>query len=269
MSATERSATRVVLSRAGAVGNIQFVATEGVPIFSSHVLGELGNLLAEIAHDANLRFVTFTGTGGVFIAGGDIGEMVNFTEDRGTAFARHGQSVFEAIEGLPQVTFAAINGHALGGGCELATACDFRLMVTGATIGHPESRLGLTPGWGGTTRLRRLIGPGAARRLFYSGRALSADEAARIGLIDEVIPTRDTLEERLEAWYEEMAAGSPAAIARIKRAILEDDEVNQFGMCFSCSDAKEGMRAFLEKREPVWTSWADCGRVPIAEQPSS
>jgi enoyl-CoA hydratase len=247
-----KSTTTVHAGKTDGVTTIRFVTGEGVAIFSSRVMGELGTIVERVAEDAHSRFVVFRGEGKTFLAGADIAEMAHFDEDRGHAFSKHGHNVFDAIESLPQVTIAAINGHALGGGCELALACDFRIAAAAAKLGQPESRLGVIPGWGGTRRLPRIVGPARARRLMFTGENITAEEALRIGLVDEVVPTPENLDPALARWFAALSAGSPAAITRIKRAMLHDDEVDQFGLCFNCSDTKEGLGAFLEKRPPTW-----------------
>ncbi len=253
--ADEKSQTEVHLSKEGQVATIRFVPAAGVNIFSSRVIGTLGTVVEKVAADPRVRFVVFRGEGRVFLAGADISEMRHFTEDQGRAFATNGHNVFNAIEALPQITFAAMNGHAMGGGCELAMACDFRLIVKDARIGQPETRLGLIPGWGGTQRITRYVGLGQARRLLFSGEAIPAEEALRIGLVDEVVPSAADLDAALQRWFKMLAPGSPAAITRVKRALLQRDEIAEFGKCFSCSDAREGTTAFLEKRQPSWATW--------------
>lgn len=255
--AHEKSQTEVHLEKQNDVALIRFVPAAGVNIFSSRVIGSLGTIVEKVAADAHVRFVVFRGDGKVFLAGADISEMQSFTEDQGRAFATNGHHVFNAIEALPQVTVAAMNGHALGGGCELAMACDFRLIVAGAKIGQPETRLGLIPGWGGTQRIARYVGLGHARRLLFSGDSISAEEAHRIGLVDQIVPSAEELDGAVARWLKMLAPGSPAAITRVKRALLTHDEITEFGKCFSCSDAREGTSAFLEKRPPGWANW-DC-----------
>ena len=249
---TSTAGTTLEVSKDGHTATVTFSSERGVNVFSSAVMGELGRQVELLAQDSDLRFVVFRGAGKTFLAGADIGEMSAFDEAQGAAFAKHGHHVFDMIESLPQVTFAAINGHALGGGCELAIACDFRLMTRKATIGQPESVLGLIPGWGGTIRLRQLVGLSHARRMLFSGQGIKADEALAIGLVDEVVEDADGLDAALARWRELIAHGAPRAITRIKRAMAHDDEINQFGCCFSCDDAHEGMKAFLDKRPPNW-----------------
>jgi enoyl-CoA hydratase len=253
--ANEKSQTDIQVSKDGEVATVRFVPASGVNIFSSRVIGTLGAAVKRIAADPHIRFVVFRGDGRVFLAGADISEMHSFTEDQGRAFAQNGHNVFNAVEALPQVTFAALNGHAMGGGCELAMACDFRLMVKDGKIGQPETRLGLIPGWGGTQRITKYVGLGHARRLLFSGDAIPAEEAHKIGLVDEVVASGEELDGALLRWFKMLAPGSPAAITRVKRALLQRDEIEEFGKCFSCSDAQEGKAAFLEKRKPAWANW--------------
>lgn len=236
----------------GSVATVRFSSERGVNVFSSRVMGDLGNHVQELGEDAHLRFIVFRGHGKTFLAGADIAEMSTFDENQGRALSKHGHHVFDAVEHLPAVTFAAINGHALGGGCELALACDFRIMVAGAKIGQPESQLGLIPGWGGTIRLPKLIGAARARRMLYSGESFTADQALQIGLVDEVVASPEELDGAIGRWFATISRGAPKAITRIKRALLHHDEVREFACCFSCSDANEGMGAFLEKRPPSW-----------------
>ena len=256
--ANEKSQTDIRLTKEGAVATIQFVPAAGVNIFSSRVIGNLGTVVEKVAADPHIRFVVFRGDGKVFLAGADISEMQTFSEDQGRAFSTNGHNVFNAIEALPQITIAALNGHAMGGGCELAMTCDFRLIVSQAKIGQPETCLGLIPGWGGTQRIIKYIGLGQARRLLFSGVSISADEALRLGLVDEVVPSAEELDAALQRWFEMLASGSPASVTRVKRALLTKEEISEFGKCFSCSDAKEGMAAFRERRKPTWSNWADC-----------
>lgn len=253
--ANEKSQTEVHLTKQGDVATVQFVPGAGVNIFSSRVIGTLGTVVEKIAADPHVRYVVFRGEGKVFLAGADISEMSQFSEDQGRAFATNGHHVFNAIEALPQVTFAAMNGHAMGGGCELAMACDFRLLVAKGKIGQPETRLGLIPGWGGTQRITRYVGLGHARKLLFSGETIAAEEALRIGLVDEVVESAEVLDEALHRWFKRLAPGSPEAIKRVKRALHTHDEISEFGKCFSCSDAKEGTTAFIDKREPSWARW--------------
>lgn len=252
VSENAQPVTHVELVRDGPVATIRFVSEGGPPLFSSHVLGELTGMLDRLAQDASVRFVAFRSSGVVFNAGNDLREITYINEDQGYSLAKHGQHVFDAVENLPQITFAAMNGHAVGGGCELALACSFRIMVAGARIGLPEVKLGLIPAWGATRRLPMIVPLGWALRMLYSGDPISAEQAHAIGLVDEVVPSEADLDAALERWFEMFRHSAPQAIIRIKRAILNDDETHQFALSFSCSDAKDGMQAFLQKRKPAW-----------------
>ncbi len=260
MSAEARDTqqTRVELKQDGQVAIVRFATPSGINVICSELIGELGNAVEKIAACPDVRFVVFRGSGRTFLAGADIREMSRMDEDEAKTFSRHGHHVFGAIEALPQVSIAAINGHAMGGGCELAMACDFRIMVSGAKIGQPEVKLGLIPGWGGTQRLPRLVGWARAKRLMFTGDPLDAAAAERIGLVDQVVPDDAALDDAVREWFRQLASASPAAIKRLKRALASGDEIEQFSRCFGCSDAREGMQAFLEKRPPSWTNWADC-----------
>lgn len=256
-SAPSRPTTRVEVARSENVATIQFVSDSGVNILSSGVIAELGAAVERLAEDATVRFVVLRGIGKTFVAGADIEQMSHFTEADGLSFSKNGHHVFDGLENMPQMTIAAINGAALGGGLEVALACDFRIAAAPAKLGLPESRLGLIPGWGGTTRLSRLIGPARAKRLMFSGDTLTAADALALGVVDEVVPTSEDLDAATQRWFAAVAPGSPAAIRRIKKALRDGNEIERFSRCFSCSDAREGMTAFLEKRKPYWTNWKD------------
>lgn len=247
-----KSQTEVKFAKEGLVATITFSSPNGINILSSRVVSDLGVAVEKAAGDPHLRFVVLRSDGKVFLAGADISEMGGFDEERGRVFAKNGHHVFDALESLPQVTFAAINGAALGGGGEVSLACDFRLMVAGAKIGQPETKLGLIPGWGGTLRLPRVVGLAHARKLIYSGEPITAEEAHRIGLVDEVVPTPADLDAALQRWFKLLIPASPAAIVRVKHALQRKDEIEEFAKCFSCSDAREGLTAFQEKRPASW-----------------
>ncbi len=244
--------TRVELIRDGNVATIEFSSEKGVQVLSSPVISAIGRIVEPIATDRAIRFVVFRATGKTFLAGADIKEMSHYTPDQAEVLSQHGHHVLDAIESLPQATIAAINGAALGGGCELSMACDFRIASANAKLGQPECQLGIIPGWGGTQRLPRLVGPAVARRLLYSGEAITAEEALRIGLLDEVVPTPDALAEAVNRWIARLTPGGPAAIRRIKQCLSGTDETNRFAACFNDAEAREGMAAFIEKRKAPW-----------------
>jgi len=206
------------------------------------------------------RALIVTGAGDkAFVAGADIAAMAEMAPTEALAFARLGQSVFAAFEALPCPVIAAVNGFALGGGCELALACDFIYASDKAKFGQPEVKLGILPGFGGTQRLARRVGLGLARELIYTGRMIGPEEALRMGLVNAVAPRRELLDRVLET-ARAIAAVGPGAVAGAKHVMNAsaslplaeaiDREAVAFGHCFELADQKEGMRAFLEKREP-------------------
>ncbi|OPZ75533.1 MAG: putative enoyl-CoA hydratase [Firmicutes bacterium ADurb.Bin456] len=220
---------------------------------------KLKELQLKIAADET-RVVVITGTGTkFFIAGADISRFLELDSKGGYEIARQGQVIFEELSSLPCATIAAINGYALGGGLELALACDIRLASANALLGQPEINLGLIPGYGGTQRLTRLIGPGKAKELIYTGKNVSAEEALRIGIINQVVTEGELLDEALKL-AESIAGKPPLALRAAKKAMdqgLEktlvmgiEAEAKHFGDLFSTEDQKEGARAFLEKRKP-------------------
>ena len=226
---------------------------------NSETLAELNTCLAEIEGRTDIKVVILTGSGSKsFVAGADISEMVNATPAEGRAMGLLAREAFGRLENMPQVTIAAVNGFALGGGCELAMSCDFRICSDNAMFGQPEVGLGITPGFGGTQRLARLIGPGMAKQLIYSARNIKADEALRIGLVNAVYPQAELMDQAKKI-ASGIAKNAPIAVRACKKAINEGLEVcmdeaivieeKLFGSCFETADQKEGMGAFLEKRK--------------------
>jgi enoyl-CoA hydratase len=227
------------------------------------LMAELDAALDEVGADERVRAVVLTGAGDrSFAAGADIGEF-NVLQSASAAaeLALGGHAVFNKIERLPKPVVAAINGYALGGGCELAMACDIRVAADTARLGQTEINLGIIPGYGGTQRLPRLVGKGAAKLLCLTGDHLTAEEALRIGLVDKVVPAAD-LQAEVEALVAKLAGKAPVAVTAIKQAInvgsegtLADGlafEAAQFGLVFDTQDRVEGVNAFLEKRQPTW-----------------
>ncbi len=206
------------------------------------------------------RVLIITGDGEkAFVAGADISEMANLNVAQGQTFGARGAAVFRKIETLHVPVIAAVNGFALGGGCELAMACDIRICSDNAKFGQPEVGLGIIPGFSGTVRLARLVGMGMAKQLIYTGKVINADEAMRIGLVNEVVPQAELMNRAFEL-ANQIAVNAPLAVKAAKLAInaewdMEADEaiMNEsalFGRCFATEDQKEGMAAFLEKRKP-------------------
>lgn len=226
-------------------------------------LEELALAFEAVAADETIRVVLLTGAGSkAFVAGADIGELAGLDEAAGRAYAERGHVLSRRIERLGKPVIACIQGFALGGGCELAMACTLRIAAEEAKLGQPEVKLGLIGGFGGTQRLPRLVGRGAALKMLLTGGMISAAEALRIGLVDEVVPG-DQLMARAEALALEIAANAPIAVERTLLAVdsgldmsLEDglaEEARHFGQVCTTADKAEGTAAFLAKRPPVWT----------------
>jgi len=224
-------------------------------------LEKLRDILAELALDASARVVVLTGAGEkAFVAGADIKYMSGLGADEARAWGELGHRSAQLLETMPKPTIAAINGFALGGGCELALACDLRYAASTAKLGQPEVNLGIIPGWGGTQRLARVCGLGVAKELVLTGRLVDADEALRVGLVNAV---HDPVAEKAREIAELLASKSPLALAAANRALnhaLQGDhvenlerEATEFAELFASEDAKEGMTAFTEKREPRFT----------------
>jgi enoyl-CoA hydratase len=231
---------------------------------NSQTLKELGMVIDEIKEKDDIKVVIITGSGEKsFVAGADIKEMQNLNAMEGRKLARLAQRVFSEIEHMPQVVIAAVNGYALGGGCELASACDVRLVSKNAKFGQPEVTLGITPGFAGTQRLPRLVGRGIAKELIFTGNMIDAEEAYRIGLANKVYDLENLMEEA-KKMAEKIASVGPVAVTLSKAAINDGMnmdtesaykyEADIFGLCFSTEDQKEGMSAFVEKRRADFKS---------------
>jgi len=223
---------------------------------------ELSAALEELIADPAVRAILLTGAGEkAFAAGADIQELAQVSAVEGNALALRGQHLFDRIENCGKPVIACVNGFALGGGCELALACTFRIASETAKFGQPEVKLGLIPGYGGSQRLPRLIGKGAALRLLLTGEIIPALEALRLGLVEEVVAP-DQLLSRAEHIAKSIAAQAPLAIEKCLEAVHAgydlplrqalDLEASLFGLCCATDDKAEGTKAFLEKRSAVW-----------------
>ena len=248
----------ILYEQKGAVGIITISREKALNALNSTVLKEIDATLDAVNLD-EVRCLILTGAGEKsFVAGADIGEMSSLTKTEGEAFGKIGNDVFRKLEVFPIPVIAAINGFALGGGCEIAMSCDIRICSDNAVFGQPEVGLGITPGFGGTQRLPRLVGMGIAKQMIYTGRNIKADEAFRIGLVNAVY-TQEELMPNAEKLAATIAKNAPIAVRNCKKAIndgMQTDmdqaivvEEKLFGDCFESYDQKEGMTAFLEKRK--------------------
>lgn len=240
------------------IGLLTLNHPETLNALSSAVLEELGNVFDELEADKEIYVVILTGAGRSFVAGADIAEMSRLDAEAGRAFGRFGAAVFRKIELSEKIVIAAVNGYALGGGCELAMACDIRIASVKAKFAQPEVGLGIIPGFSGTQRLPRLVGVGKAKELIYTGTPIDGTEAFRIGLVNKVTEP-DQLMQEAKAMALTIASRSPLALKYAKEAInrgIETDidtgiafENGYFGLCFGTTEQKVQMQAFLEKKK--------------------
>lgn len=242
------------------IGIIKNSRPEALNALNSAFFAEMDLMLLNIKERNDIRVVVITGEGKAFAAGADIAEMVVKNQEEGKQFSRNGQYTFDSIENFDKPVIAAVNGFALGGGCELAMACDFRIASSKAKFGQPEVNLGLTPGYAGTQRLPRLVGMGNALYLLMTAEMITAEEALRIGLVQKVVEPEKLMEEVMNL-ARVIEAKGPKAIRKVKMvtrtgANLPFDqgcelETREFGSLFR-NEGEEGMKAFLEKRKPEW-----------------
>jgi enoyl-CoA hydratase len=248
------------VERENAVAVVTVDRREAMNALDFATLAELRDRVRELADDGETRVVILTGAGEkAFVAGADIKYMSGLGVDEAKEWGALGHEAGRLLETMPKPTIAAINGFALGGGCELALACDIRYAASAARLGQPEVNLGIIPGWGGTQRLARVCGLGVAKDLILTGRVIGAEEALRIGLVNGV---HDPVLGKARETATLLASKSPIALGTMKRlanralggdhAANLEAEANSFGEVFASKDAKEGMTAFVEKREPVF-----------------
>jgi enoyl-CoA hydratase len=244
------------------VATITFNRPKALNALNAALLEELSQALDAIGADENIRVLILTGAGDkAFVAGADISELATYTPLTAKNFSQQGHAIFARLQKLPIAVIAAVNGFALGGGTEIALACDFIYASENAKFGQPEINLGLIPGFGGTQRLPRLIGANRAKELIFTGKMISAAEAEKIGLVNKVLPA-DRLLEEVGQTAREIASKGRVSLRAAKQAInngLSTDlatgihiEVEGFGLCFASPDAIEGTSAFLEKRKAAF-----------------
>ena len=243
------------------IGWLKMNRPEALNALNAETLNELDNAIESLYNDDAVNVIVITGEGKAFVAGADIAEMKDMDALQARKFSQTGQNVFAKVENIEKPVIAAINGFALGGGCELAMACDIRIASEKAKFGQPEVGLGVTPGFAGTQRLARICGIGKAKELIFTGDMIDAAAAEKIGLVDKVVPP-ESLTEEVEKLAKKIAGNGPVAVRMAKNVINRGMDCNlqagsyyeaeAFGLCFSSNQPKEGMGAFLEKRKPDW-----------------
>lgn len=249
----------IILEKSEHLAIVTINRPKALNALNSETLKDLDIVIEDLEKDNNIYCVILTGSGEkAFVAGADISEMKDLSEEEGRDFGLLGNKVFRRLEKLDKPIIAAISGFALGGGCELAMACDIRIASEKAKFAQPEAGLGITPGFGGTQRLARLVGEGKAKELIYTCATIRADEALRIGLVNKVVPLESLMDEA-KAMANLIMANAPIAVKLCKDAInrgMQVDidkavkiEAGDFGKCFATEDQKEGMTAFMERRD--------------------
>ncbi|ACD22262.1 short-chain-enoyl-CoA hydratase [Clostridium botulinum] len=249
----------VILEKEGHLAIVTINRPKALNALNSETLKDLDTVLENLENDSNIYAVILTGAGEKsFVAGADISEMKDLNEEQGREFGELGNKVFLRLENLDKPVIAAISGFALGGGCELSMSCDIRIASEKAKFGQPEAGLGITPGFGGTQRLARIVGLGKAKEMIYTCDIIKAEEAYRIGLVNKVVSLESLMDEA-KAMANKIIANAPIAVKLCKDAInrgMQVDidkavliEAEDFGKCFSSEDQTEGMTAFLERRE--------------------
>jgi enoyl-CoA hydratase len=258
----------LLTDQSGAILTITVNRPDKLNALNRTVMDELSQVIDDVYRNATIHSAIITGSGSkAFIAGADITEFIGLTKQQGQDLAKKGQDIFLKIENSPKPIIAAVNGFALGGGCELAMACHFRFCSTNAKFGQPEVNLGLIPGYGGTQRLTQLIGKGKALELMMTGAMISADDALKLGLVNDVLSAESLLPKAKEI-LEVIGSKAPIAIAKliecVNVAVVSDSaytngksgfekEQEAFAECFATEDMKEGVKAFMEKRKAIFT----------------
>lgn len=254
--------TNIIFHVEQGIATITFNRTKAMNALNQALLAELAQALKRVEADEEIRVLVLTGAGEkAFVAGADITELATFTPLQAKHFSRAGHDVISGLQGLSIPVIAGVNGFALGGGSEIALACDFIYAAESARFGLPEITLGLIPGFGGTQRLPRLIGPHLAKELIFTGRMITAAEALQVGMVNKVVPAAALMEEVFKT-ARDLAAKGKVSLRAAKQAVnngLNADlatgchiEVEAFALCMASPDAKEGTRAFLEKRKPLF-----------------
>ena len=249
----------VELERRGTTGIITMNRPEALNALNDQVLRDLEQVLDQVEQEEEILVAVITGAGRSFVAGADIGQMSQLSAVEAKKFGVYGNQVFLKLENLTKPTIAAVNGFALGGGCELSMSCDIRIASENAVFAQPEVSLGITAGFGGTQRLARIIGVGKAKELLYTTNKIKAPEALALGLVNAVYPADQLMDEAMKL-AEKIARNAPIAVRATKKAINDGLQVDMdkaieieeelFGSCFESQDQRNAMTAFVEKRKP-------------------
>jgi len=249
----------IVIEKTENIGIVKLDNPKTLNALNIETLSDLDQGIEALGKDPEVYVIIITGNGKAFVAGADISEMVKMNAEEGRQFADFGSKVFRRIELLEKPVIAAVNGYALGGGCELAMACDLRIASNKAKFGQPEVGLGITPGFAGSQRLPRLVGLGKAKELIFTGDVIGAEAAQKMGLVNKVVDLENLMNESIEM-ARKIGKNGQMAVGYSKTAInrgydLDFESANEiekmlFGLCFATDDQKEGMAAFLEKRKP-------------------
>ena len=252
----------LIVEKQNAIATVKVNKPKSLNALNTEVLTELNRCFTALETDDEVAVIILTGEGKAFVAGADISEMQPLNAAEAHAFAKLGMDTFMLIERLSKPVIAAVNGFALGGGCELSLACDIRIASEKAVFGQPEVGLGITPGFGGTQRLPRTVGVGIAKELIYTAKNIKADRAYEIGLVNAVVAPEELMSEAMKL-AETIASKGARAVSYAKGAIVDglqadiqtgmDIEKSAFALCFATEDQKEGMGAFLGKRAPEFT----------------
>ena len=252
----------IKVSKADGIGWLKFDRPP-VNALNTETVLEIERAVDWFAQQDDVLVIVLTGEGKAFVAGADIAEMSAFTPMQARVFAQNGHRTLGKLANIEKPVIAAVNGFALGGGCEIALACDIRVLSDKAKIGQPEVKLGLIPGFGGTQRLARLVGPGVAKELVFSGGQIDSAEALRIGLANRVVPADELIAE-VTKLAQAIVANGPVSVRLAKTCInrgLDVDlntgnsfEIEAFGVCFASGEPAEGTKAFLEKRRAKWSN---------------
>ncbi len=253
----------ILVEKEEGIALIKINRPKALNAINREVLNELINVFQELGEDESIKVIILSGEGKAFVAGADIKEMINMSPTEARKFSETGHNLMGIMEKLGKPIIAAVNGFALGGGMEIAMACDFILASENAKLGQPEINLGVIPGFGGTQRLSRLVGKARAKELIFTGEMISAQEAKELGIVNKVFPSEEFLTE-VKKVAAQIASKGALSLSLAKTAIDSGYNVDLasgcrieqdlFGLCFSHSDQKEGMSAFLEKRKPKFTS---------------